>query len=146
MFSKEDLEFTNLAFLPHLTFPCVKCENECYHQILPPKQTSAAAKNQDPKSAGSDDDIFNQYFPHPDNTDEQKTSEFVAKDICITNHNIYVITYCTITAKYKQPSNGMIIHLCCLATTQALFRAISSLLASSFLCFPFRYQERTYAL
>ena len=103
MFSKEDLEFTNLAFLPHLTFPCVKCENECYHQILPPKQTSAAAKNQDPKYAGSDDDILINIFHTQTTQMSKKTGEFVAKDICITNHSIHVITYCTITAKYKQP-------------------------------------------
>ena len=34
---------------------------------------------------------------------KKKTSGFVAKDICIINHNIYVMIYCTITAKYKQP-------------------------------------------
>ena len=83
-------------------------------------------------------DIFNQYFPHPSNTDEQKPSEFVVKNICITNHNIYVIAYCTITAKYKT-ENSMVILLFCLAPTQVRFWAISSLLVSSFLSFPFRY-------
>ena len=84
--------------------------------------------------------IFNQYFTQPGNRDEQKYSEFVAKEICITNHSIYVITYCAITAKCKQPMAWSSI---CAASRP--HRAISSLLASSFLSFPFRYQDRRYA-
>ena len=63
--------------------------------------------------------IFNQYIPHPGNTDKhKKTSEFVAKNICVTNHNIYAITYCMYNHSQIQTANGMAIYLCSLRFPQ----------------------------
>ena len=75
---------------------------------------------------------MNQYLPHSGNTDEHKTREFVAIEICITNHSTYVTTYCKYNHSKMQATDGMVIHPCCLTTTQVQFRAVSSLLEASF--------------